>query len=108
MTADAFADLTEDLLALYRSQSKVTVDSVHSRSMILAHGWYQRCRRTAQALLLLSGQGYGNEAAPLRRCLIEHAAFLHWLADAPDGAVNSVLWKHQKRIAQMREAMNGS
>jgi hypothetical protein len=105
-----FAELdaiTQQLFALYDEQREISVPVEHSRSVWFAHGWYRRCRRLSEALLELSHLGYSHEAAPMRRSLVEHSAFLLWLAEAPDGAVDSLLWKHQKRIGQMRAAMRG-
>jgi hypothetical protein len=36
----------------------------------LAHGWYLRCHRGVEAIVLLGDAGYAEEASPIRRSVI--------------------------------------
>jgi hypothetical protein len=71
----------------------------------LAHGWYTTARRTAGAILLLIDAGYGAEAAPLRRCLTEHAVGLRWLAEEGEAAARAVLSAYRKWVARQHKAV---
>ncbi len=45
----------------------------------LAHGWYLRCHRGVESILVLDRSGFAEEASPLRRSVIEHGIALRWL-----------------------------
>ncbi len=53
----------------------------------VAHGFYCRVARTAQAALSLVDIGFGSEAAPLRRSVLEHVLALAWVIDEGAAAV---------------------
>lgn len=56
-------------------------DQAEAHAIAVAWGWLIRLKRTAEAVLELEKYGYGNEAAPLARSVIEHAIRLPWAAD---------------------------
>jgi hypothetical protein len=56
-------------------------DQAEAHAIAVAWGWLVRLKRTAEGVLELEKYGYGNEAAPLARSVIEHAIRLPWAAD---------------------------
>jgi hypothetical protein len=62
----------------------------HKRVGPIAHGWYMRVERTCAALILLRQAGYGAEAWPMRRAIIEHVLALRWLAERGNEATDVV------------------
>jgi ribulose bisphosphate carboxylase small subunit len=80
---DDYRHILTQLLPMYRSTQNR--DLMHLSSNFqqvghIAHGWYMRCLRGCEALLILDEVGYSEEAAPLRRSVIEHVTALKWLA----------------------------
>jgi hypothetical protein len=71
----------------------------------VAFGWYQWCRRTSMAALVLHERGFPLEAAPLRRSLFEHAINLRWLAASPAQCVDAMQRKNKMRVEQNRRAL---
>jgi hypothetical protein len=45
----------------------------------IAYGWHRRLIREGETAFLLSDSGFWLQAAPHRRSMIEHSAFLQWL-----------------------------
>jgi hypothetical protein len=97
--------------AIYRLQKLYDVPGISfssniQRTVMLAHGWYVRCNRTATAIMLLETRRLEHEAAPLRRALIEHAVGLAWLEQATEDAVNSLLRGYQSiNLKKLREVL---
>lgn len=56
-------------------------DQAEAHAIAVAWGWLIRLKRTAEGVLELEKHGYGNEAAPMSRSVIEHAIRLPWAAD---------------------------
>lgn len=84
--------------------STISFMSNIQRTVILAHGWYVACNRTATAIMVLETRGLGHEAAPLRRSLMEHAVGLVWLAEATEDAVNSLVRGYQNlNVKKLKE-----
>jgi hypothetical protein len=50
-----------------------------------------RVQRGIEALMLLDEQGFGAEAAPLRRSIIEHTVGLRWLAQEGDTVKDTLI-----------------
>jgi hypothetical protein len=73
----------------------------------VAHGFYCRAARTAQAALSLVDTGFGSEAAPLRRALLEHVLALAWVIDEGPAAVAALTRAHQGRMAGIKKLMDG-
>jgi hypothetical protein len=73
------------LLQLYPSggvpAGNVRIRGSHIEAGHVAHGWYMRCQRGIQAVLMLEDAGFQIEAAPIRRSVLEHVVALKWLAD---------------------------
>lgn len=78
---DNYASILGDVVAIYATRPRpLGLKASHFRITHLAHGWYMRAHRTAEAIVLLRELGYAHEAWPLRRALLEHAVNLKWLA----------------------------
>ena len=60
---DDFGPILDELLALYPGLTDLRLQAGHRRAAHLAHGWYQRVRRSCEAIIGLSRLGYGPEAA---------------------------------------------
>lgn len=65
----------------------------------VASGWFMRVRRSGQAALLLDRQQFDDEAAPLRRSMIEHTLWLMWLADERE-ALAPILARQSRKWAR--------
>ncbi len=87
-----YAPLLLDMLPLYPSfiETEPPIRDGWRASNYLAHGWYLRCHRGVEALLLLDGNGFAEEASPLRRSIIEHVINLRWLAVEGDGVLPTI------------------
>lgn len=102
---DKIANAIHKLQKLYDVPS-ISFSSNIQRTVVLAHGWYVACNRTATAIMFLETRGLGHEAAPLRRALIEHAIGLAWLEQATESAVNSLLRGYQNvNIKKLKEVI---
>ncbi|MBL1086759.1 hypothetical protein JK359_33170 [Streptomyces actinomycinicus] len=55
------------------------------------YSWWRLICRTAEAVLLLTEQGFTVEVAPLVRNILNHAYAIHWLADNGDAAVDALV-----------------
>ncbi|GAA4035819.1 hypothetical protein GCM10023063_20590 [Arthrobacter methylotrophus] len=74
----------------------------------MAHGWYMRCHRGVQAVLVLEDAGFQVEAAPIRRSVLEHVVALKWLA-AQGSVVAGILRRGAANDAKRRkEAMRAA
>lgn len=60
----------------------------------LAHGWYLRCHRGLQAVIRLDEAELSEEAAPIRRSVIEHVVALRWLAKEGDTILTTIAAGH--------------
>ena len=74
----------------------------------LAHGWYMRCHRGAQALVILGDAGFAEEASPLRRSIIEHVVALQWLAMEGDRVLDTVARAHADSSQRVRDAVESA
>ncbi len=98
----------------YRTATKRIRDAVLSTDFMqylppdregfpVAYGWHRQVIRTSMAADKLALAGFGYEAAPLRRSMIEHMAFLVWLSDDEPAALavmNDSTIKSTKDLAQ--------
>lgn len=71
----------------------------------LAQAWLVHVAETAQAALLLNGRGLEQAAAPLRRSVMEHALWMHWLSRNQDIAMDTVRAKRRRAVALNEEAL---
>jgi hypothetical protein len=83
---DEYWEATEDLLGLYGTLRGRTISESHRRVIQVAHGWYLRCHRGVEAISILDDNGHSEEAAPIRRSVIEHVIGLKWLAKEGNAA----------------------
>jgi hypothetical protein len=104
-----YRPLLEEMLPLYRAfinAEPARLSQSHRRSALLAHGWYLRCERSVQALLILETNGFEEEAAPLRRTLIEHVLGLKWIAVEGNAVVDTVARGHARDAAKRLDALS--
>ena len=101
---DDFGPILDELLALYPGLTDLRLQAGHRRAAHLAHGWYQRVRRSCEAIIGLSRLGYGPEAAPIRRTIIEHTVALRWLAEEGDDVLDVMALEHADRAKRIKKA----
>lgn len=91
--------LLNDLLELYPSlagQLPSCGGTTANQVAHLAHGWYLRCHRGVESILLLDQAGYSEEASPLRRSVIEHCIALRWVAAEGDAVLDTIARGHAR------------
>ncbi|WP_181009308.1 DUF5677 domain-containing protein [Streptomyces sp. SM11] len=96
----AYAGLTA-LAELMENVGSTLDPDEDNRPYFVAWGLLAAMHRQASAVVLLHRKGFGHEAAPNRRALIEHMAQIRWLAE--DGAdavdtMNLALKRSQKKL----------
>ncbi|MEV7041130.1 DUF5677 domain-containing protein [Amycolatopsis sp. NPDC051061] len=102
-------EIIESLYALHESIPKIQVDESTRRTAIMAHGWYMSLIRTSKAVLALDKLGFGHEAAPMRRSMLEHALGIVWLSVAGEDAVNSIIKAYQDvTFKKIKESIQGT
>lgn len=101
---DDFGPIVDELLDLYPTMTTLHLRDGHRRSTYLAHGWYQRVRRSCEAVIGLDELGYGSEAAPIRRTIIEHTVALKWLSDEGDSVLDVMALEHAGRAKRIKKA----
>src|ERR1039458_8506909 len=93
----------DELLALYPAMTTLQLREGHRKAAHLAHGWYQRVRRSCEAIISLERFGYGPEAAPIRRTIIEHTVALKWLSEQGDRVLDVMALEHAARAKRIKE-----
>ena len=96
-----------DLYPAYLRGDQWKIREGSRESAHLAHGWYQRCQRGLEAVVRLDELGYAEEAAPIRRSVIEHGVALRWVAAEGDKILGTVASGHamdSKRLGAEVEA----
>jgi hypothetical protein len=87
---DSWARIFDDLVALVESAPSPPrrpvggwerKDQAEAHAIAVAWGWLIRLKRTGEAVFELEKAGYGVEASPLVRSVVEHAIRLPWAAD---------------------------
>jgi hypothetical protein len=68
------------------------------------HGWMARLTRSGEAALLCDGQGYGEEASPLIRSMLEHAIGLWWLVDQRGDAFQALARSRSNQMKRLDDA----
>ncbi len=101
---DEFGAILDELLDLYPTVTTLKFREGHRKAIHLAHGWYQRVRRSCEAIISLERLGYGPEAAPIRRTIIEHTVALKWLAAGGDDVLDVMALEHADRAKRIRRA----
>jgi hypothetical protein len=102
---DDFGSILDELLGLYPTMTTLRLRSGYGKTPHLAHGWYQRVRRSCEAIIGLEELGYGPEAAPIRRTIIEHAVALRWLAKEGNAVVDVMALEHASRGKRIQKAL---
>ena len=74
----------------------------------LAHGWYLRCHRGVEAIVLLGDAGYAEEASPIRRSVIEHVLALKWLSIEGDKILDTVARGHAADARKRGDAISAA
>jgi hypothetical protein len=72
----------------------------------LANRWYLRCHSGVQAILALERNGYSEEAAPIRRSIIEHVLALKWLAVEGNAVVDPLAGGHAYDVKKRIDAVS--
>ena len=101
---DDFGPILDELLALYPAVTLLQLREGHRQAAHLAHGWYQRVCRSCEAIIGLERLGYGPEAAPIRRTIIEHTVALKYLSEEGDGVLDVMALEHANRAKRIRKA----
>lgn len=101
---DDFGPILGELLALYPAVTTLQLREGHRQAAHLAHGWYQRVRRSCEAIVGLERLGYGPEAAPIRRTIIEHTVALKWLSEEGGGVLDVMALEHADRAKRIKKA----
>ncbi len=70
----------------------------------ILYGWVNRVVRTGEAVLKLDHSGYGTEASPLVRSMLEHAIAAWWLIDMPGDAYQALVRGRQRQLTSLEEA----
>lgn len=71
----------------------------------LAEAWLAHVVETTRATLLLNRDGLQDVAAPLRRSVMEHALWMHWLGRNQDVAWDTVRAKRRLAVARNEEVL---
>ncbi|MDX3187847.1 DUF5677 domain-containing protein [Streptomyces sp. MN03-5084-2B] len=107
-----YAPILEELIKLYPSyiarDTKNTVRVGYRKVAHIAHGWYMRCHRGVEAILLLDEAGYAEEASGIRRSVIEHVVALKWLAAEGDRINDTLMRGHARDAERRKEAVTGA
>lgn len=93
------------LLSLYPVDgpgSEVGIREPYREIAHVAYGWFMRCHRGIQAVLMLEEEGFQVEAAPIRRSVLEHVVALKWLA-AQGNLVAGILRRGASNDARKRK-----
>lgn len=96
-TRDDYRHILTQLLPLYRTtqnRDSMRLSPDYQHVGHIAHGWYTRCLRSCEALLLLDQAGYSEEAPPIRRSIIEHVIALKWLVSKGNQIVDTLARGH--------------
>jgi hypothetical protein len=104
-----YEPLLVEMLAMYptcRASGPLEVRDGWGEVAYLAHGWYLRCHRGAEALLLLDAAGYGEEASPIRRSMIEHALAPRWLAAEGSSILSTIAGGQAKSATRRVDAVS--
>lgn len=80
MSGERYQPHIDALLELVGSlPERVNLAGDYKQVAHIAHGWFRRCVRGVQALLVLQEAGHAGEASPLARSVVEHQVALAWL-----------------------------
>jgi hypothetical protein len=106
-----YGPILDRLLDLYPSLArggKPAIRSGYQKVAHIAHGWYMRCHRGVEAILILDEAGYAEEAAGIRRSIIEHVVALKWLAAEGDGILDTIARGHARDAERRKEAVSSA
>jgi hypothetical protein len=98
--------LVSRMLGLYPALQNHTFQQGHRQITHVAHGWYMRVHRSAQAVLALDAKGFDDVAAPVRRCMLEHTVGLLWLAAEGDRIELTIKGGHQYDVENLAKALD--
>jgi len=70
----------------------------------VVYGWMMRVIRNGEAALQLVDAGYGPEASPLIRSMIEHAIGLWWIVDQPGAAFQALTRARSETMRRLHAA----
>ncbi|WP_086661550.1 DUF5677 domain-containing protein [Lentzea kentuckyensis] len=104
-----FTPLLKQMLPLYLDTlagGRPPVREGYQQVAYLAHGWYLRCHRGIESILILDEAGYIEEAAPIRRSILEHTLALRWLAAEGDSIIDTIARSHARNSGKRHEAVS--
>lgn len=104
-----FAPLLEQMLPLYPDMlaaGSPLVRAGYQQVAYLAHGWYLRCHRGVESILVLDEAGFVEEAAPIRRSILEHTLALRWLAAEGDAIIDTIARSHARNSGKRYDAVS--
>jgi hypothetical protein len=103
-----YRQILTPLLQLYRTtqnSASMLLGTNYQHAGHFAHGWYMRCLRSCEALMLLDEAGHSEEAAPIRRSVIEHVTALKWLASEGNNIVDTLARGHAEHAEHIRKVI---
>lgn len=71
----------------------------------LAEAWLVHVAETTRATMLLNSRNLQDVAAPLRRSVMEHALWMHWLGRNQDIALDTMRAKRRLAVARNEKAL---
>lgn len=108
MSIDSFETVLDDMYAAYPSSLNLALKPTHQQIGHVAHGWFMRVKRSCEVVMLLREGGFGSEAWPMRRNVIEHVLALRWLAEKGNDARDVVIRAHGESARRRQEAASGA
>lgn len=100
------AAVIRDLTKLSRNLGDVDVPRKSATAVVLGFGWWMRSIRTAGCVQLLYKRGLAQEASPVLRTLLLHAAAIEWLRQYPDEALDAVNYEHEDYRQKLYQKAN--
>jgi hypothetical protein len=102
---DTYEAVLDELLTMRATLTQLRFKDTHKEVMPPAHGWFMRVNRSASGVLLMEQFDLDEEAAPLRRSIIEHVVGLKWLAIEGNAAYTYVKRAHAKDTKRSKAAL---
>lgn len=100
--------LLDDLLTWYPELPSLRLEPRYQRLSHVVHGWFMRCQRSVEAVLVLDDAELDDVAAPNRRCLFEHSVALRWVAAEGDVLVPVIRRHHQDQVGRLGKALQAA
>ena len=95
----------QPLYSKFMASGQVRWSAAHDRVAHLAHGWFTRCERSIDAIVVLDATQLAEQAAPIRRSIIEHVLALKWIAADGNAVLGTVARGHAFKATKRRDAV---